>query len=309
MRGDVVTGVDNFDPSYGEHEKRDNLRAALAHPNFRLVEADCTDMDALSHALATERYDVCVHFAAKAGVRASLADPVGFARVNVLGTQVMLEVSRQIGARRFVLASSSSVYGNAGRVPFREDDPAVDPLSPYAATKRAAELLCRAHHEIHGGAMTLLRFFTVYGPRQRPDMAIRRFATLMLAGMPVPMFGDGSTERDYTWIGDILAGTLAAIDRTARQPGEFATINLGGNRTTSLARLIDLLARELGVEPTINRLPAQPGDVVRTWADVTRAEALLGYRPATPLSEGVRRFVRWLRASADRSRELLAVSR
>lgn len=293
-RGDVVTGVDNFDPYYAEVEKRANLRRALGHPRFRLITADCADLASLDRALATDTFDLCVHLAAKAGVRASLMDPLGFARANVLATQSMLELARHRGARRFVFASSSSVYGNAPRVPFSEDDPAVEPVSPYAATKRAGELLCRAHHEIYGGALIALRFFTVYGPRQRPDLAIRRFATLMMAGEPVPMYGDGSTERDYTWIDDIVSGTLAAIDRTATRPDEFSVVNLGGNHTTSLVCLIETIARGLGVQPVVQRLPPQPGDVVRTWADLTRADALLGYRPTTPLAEGIPRFLRWL---------------
>jgi UDP-glucuronate 4-epimerase len=295
-RGDAVTGVDNFDPFYSESEKRGNLRHVLRHPAFRLVEADCADADGLNRALGAGTFDVCLHLAARAGVRASFTDPVGFARANVQGTEAVLEAAQRRGAKRFVLASSSSVYGDARRVPLREDDPAVEPVSPYAATKRSAELLCQKHHERYGGAVTVLRYFTVYGPRQRPDMAIRRFATQMLAGQPVPLFGDGSTERDYTWIGDIVRGTLAAIDRTADHPGEFAIINLGGDRTTSLASLIELIAQALGVQPIIDRLPAEPGDVVRTWADLTRARLLLGYRPATPLCEGIPRFLRWLGA-------------
>jgi UDP-glucuronate 4-epimerase len=294
-RGDRVTGVDNFDPYYAEAEKRENLRRALSHPRFRLIAVDCADFAGLERALTGEQFDVCVHLAAKAGVRASIMDPLGFARANVLGTQTILEVARRLGVRRFVFASSSSVYGNARRVPFSEDDPAVEPISPYAATKRAGELLCRAHHEIHGGAVIALRFFTVYGPRQRPDLAIRRFATLMLAGEPVPMYGDGSTERDYTWIGDIVAGTMAAIDRTATTHREYAVVNLGGNRTTSLKALIDAIAKGLSVEPRIRRLPPQPGDVVRTWADLSRAERLLGYQPTTTLASGLPRFLQWLR--------------
>ncbi|HXV85692.1 MAG TPA: NAD-dependent epimerase/dehydratase family protein [Gemmatimonadales bacterium] len=294
-RGDVVTGVDNFDPYYAETEKRANLRHALRSPRFRLVEADCADAYSLDSALEGGSFDVCVHLAAKAGVRASLMDPLGFARANVGGTQVMLEYTRARGIRRFVFASSSSVYGNAERIPFSEDDPAVHPVSPYAATKRAGELSCHAHHHVYGGSLVALRFFTVYGPRQRPDLAIRRFATLMLAGRPVPMFGDGSTERDYTWIADILAGTVAAIDWTGAHPSEFAIINLGGNRTTALKRLIAQVAKELGLEPQVEQVPPQPGDVLRTWADLTRARRLLAYRPTTTLEVGIPRFLAWLK--------------
>jgi UDP-glucuronate 4-epimerase len=293
--GATVIGVDNFDPFYDPAEKRRNLATALRHPRFRLLELDCADLPALEAALDDTDFDVVVHLAAKAGVRPSIQDPVSYMRANVVATQALLELARRRDVGRFVFGSSSSVYGNTGQVPFSETQPVDRPISPYAASKRACELLCHTHHHLYGMGVLSLRFFTVYGPRQRPDLAIRKFATLMLRGEPIPMFGDGATERDYTWVDDILDGVTAAIDRTRTVPGELELINLGGSRTTSLARLIQLIGDALDVEPTIQRLPMQPGDVVRTWADVSRAEEILGYRPSTPIEEGIPRFARWIR--------------
>lgn len=295
-QGHRVIGIDNFDPFYSPDEKRRNLAAALANPAFRLVEADCAEPRQLDDALGTEHVDAIVHLAAKAGVRPSLRDPVGYARANVVATQVLLELARQRGIRRFVFGSSSSVYGNRTDIPFSEDDPADRPVSPYAATKRAGEVICHTYAHLYDMRIIALRFFTVYGPRQRPDLAIRKFATLMLDGQPVPMFGDGSAERDYTWIDDILDGVVAALERTGRVGPEFEIVNLGESRTTSLRRLIELIAGALGVEPRIEPQPAQPGDVIRTCADISKAARLLDYRPRVPVEEGIPRFVEWLRA-------------
>lgn len=293
--GHEVVGVDSFDPFYPAWQKRRNLDAARANPRFRLIEADCVDIDAVMAGLGDAPIDVVVHLAAKAGVRPSIQDPIGYARANVLGTQSMLELARRRGIRRFVFGSSSSVYGNADRVPFSETDVAVSPVSPYAATKRAGELLCHTFHGLHGMSIHALRFFTVYGPRQRPDLAIRKFTRLLSRGEPIPMFGDGSTQRDYTWIDDILQGVIASIGRTRTAAPEFEIINLGESRTTTLSRLIELIAQALGVKPVIDRQPPQPGDVERTYADVSRARRLLGYDPSTPVEDGIPRFVEWYR--------------
>jgi UDP-glucuronate 4-epimerase len=298
--GASVVGVDNFDPFYDPAEKRANLGTALAHPSFRFMEADCADPASLEAGLdrlpGGGRFDVVVHLAAKAGVRPSIKDPSGYVRANLVATQAMLEIARRRGIERFVFGSSSSVYGNNEKVPFAETDPVDRPISPYAATKRAGELLCHSQHHLYGTAIHCLRFFTVYGPRQRPDLAIRKFATLMLRGQEIPMFGDGTTERDYTWVDDIVDGVEASVRRTAAEPGEFQIINLGGSRTTSLARLIELIGDALEIEPRVRRLPLQPGDVQRTFADVARAGELLGYRPGTPIEEGIPRFAAWIRA-------------
>jgi UDP-glucuronate 4-epimerase len=213
----------------------------------------------------------------------------------VLGTQAMLEFTRRRGIRRFIFGSSSSVYGNSRKVPFSEDDPILDPISPYAATKVAGEILCRTYHRLYEMGIIALRFFTVYGPRQRPDLAIRKFTTLMLRGDPVPVFGDGTSARDYTWVDDILRGVEAAIDRTRFVPGRLDLINLGGSQPNSLRRLVELIANAVGLEPVIDRWPAQLGDVVRTYADISKAGRLLGYRPHVTLDEGIPRFVEWMR--------------
>jgi UDP-glucuronate 4-epimerase len=294
-RGATVIGVDNFDPFYSPDEKRSNLAAAASHPCFRLVSVDCADLPELEAGVGNDPIDAVIHLAAKAGVRPSLLDPLGYLRANVMATQSVLELARRRGIGRIVFGSSSSVYGNNAKVPFSEGDRTDEPISPYAASKRAAELLCATHHHLHGTGILALRFFTVYGPRQRPDLAIRKFATLMLQGRSLPLYGDGHSERDYTWIDDILDGVLAALARTRHVPGEYETINLGGHRTTSLTRLVELLAQALAVEPVIERLPPQPGDVDRTWADVTKARLLLGYVPRTPIEEGIPRFATWMK--------------
>lgn len=296
-RGDSVLALDNFDPFYSPQEKRANLASAAASPRFQLAEVDLADQAALRIALDRHQHplDAFIHLAAKPGVRPSIADPVGYARANILGTQALLDEAQRRGIRRIVFASSSSVYGNSATVPFSENATAVDPISAYAATKRAGELLCVAHQHLYGGSVLCLRFFTAYGPRQRPDLAIRKFATLLTAGKAISLFGDGSTERDYTWIDDIVDGVVAALDRSARMPREFEIVNLGGSRVTSLQRLVQLLSDALGMRAEVERLPAQPGDVERTWADISKAERLLGYRPSVSIEEGIQRFVAWFK--------------
>src|SRR5690625_72796 len=293
-RGDRVTGIDNFDPFYSPEEKRRNLASAQENSNFGLIELDCADLEGLEEALGDQVPDTIVHLAAKAGVRPSIADPLGYAHANLTGTQSMLELARRREIKRFIFASSSSVYGNNEKVPFAEDDPVEHPISPYAATKRSGELLCHTYHHLFGMSVISLRFFTVYGPRQRPDLAIRKFSEHLRRGEPIPFFGDGTTERDYPWIDDSIQGVLAAIDRTGKVPNEYQTINLGESETTTLSELVELIGKALGVEPELKRLPMQPGDVRRTYADVTRAAELLGYRPTTPVEIGIPRFVEWL---------------
>ena len=295
-RGDRVVGVDNFDAFYDPAIKRSNLGAALRSPSFRLIEADIRDEAAMRDAMRTDRPDVLIHLAARAGVRPSIAAPALYADVNVRGTSVLLEAARDAGVERVVFASSSSVYGDTSPVPFRESDPAVTPVSPYAATKRAGELLCEtfAHLEPRLRIVSL-RFFTVYGPRQRPDLAIHKFARLIDAGRPIPVFGDGTTSRDYTYVSDTVQGVLAAIDRTLEAGVRHEIYNLGESQTITLSELIALLEDALGRTATIERLPPQPGDVQRTFADISRARAVLGYAPGVSIHEGIRRFVAWLR--------------
>lgn len=297
-RGDRIVGVDNFDPFYDRALKEKNLEVARAHAGFEFIEADCTDERQMARILDSG-FDAIVHLAAKAGVRPSIADPLGYTRANVVATQVLLEAARVRSVKRFVFGSSSSVYGNNEKVPFSETDPVDRPISPYAATKRACEVILHAYHHLYGIGVLSLRFFTVYGPRQRPDLAIRKFAELIRKGEPVPFYGDGSTERDYTWIDDIMQGVVAAIDRSRNVPGEFEIINLGESRTTSLSRLVDLIAKAVGEPPILRKLPMQPGDVERTFADVSKAHKLLGYEPTTTVEQGIPRFIEWLKTCAS----------
>jgi UDP-glucuronate 4-epimerase len=299
-RGDRVIGLDNFDETLyaaALHERNvAAIRASMAaggvdDARFVLERGDLLDA-ALVDTLVARGVDVVVHLAALAGVRPSIAQPKRYQRVNLEGTMNVLEACRAAGVKRVVFASSSSVYGARSDVPFREDDPADRPQSPYAATKRAGEILCANYVELHRFGVTALRFFTVYGARQRPEMAIHKFARLILDGAPVPLFGDGGSARDYTFVDDIIAGVVAAIDRVA--PGAYRVYNLGGSRTTTLARLVELLEARLGKRARLARHPDQPGDVPITFADVTRAERELGYAPRVPIEDGLTRFCDWL---------------
>lgn len=290
-RGDEVVGIDNFDAFYPRAIKEANVAALRRQARFRLVEGDVRDAKAVA-ALVT-RETVVVHLAARAGVRPSLEEPAEYASVNIEGTAVLLEAARRAGALRIVFGSSSSVYGDTAPVPFNEDWPALAPISPYAATKRAGELLCATFAQLYGLRVMALRFFTVYGPRQRPDLAIHKFTRLICEGRPVPFYGDGSSERDYTYIDDIVAGVLAAVDWTTAPESALEIVNLGESRTTRLDALVALIARAVGKEARLERLPAQPGDVRRTCADVRKAARVLGYRPTTAVEDGIPRFVRW----------------
>ena len=295
-RGERVVALDNFNDFYDPAIKRQNLAGAMQSDSFRLIELDLLSPD-LGESLAGEAIDTIVHLAARAGVRPSLARPNAYVDTNVGGTVAVLELARARAVQRVVFGSSSSVYGDNSRVPFTETDSAIAPISPYAATKRAAELLCHTYHHLYGLGIVCLRFFTVYGPRQRPDLAIHKFTRLMTAGEPIPFFGDGGTERDYTYIDDIIQGVVAAIDHLRATPDAFEIVNLGESQVTTLANLVALLEKELGVQASLNRLPAQPGDVKTTFANFDKARALLGYAPSVGMEEGIRRFVEWFRES------------
>jgi UDP-glucuronate 4-epimerase len=286
-----VTVLDNFDPFYPEPVKRANVEQHRANPRWRLSEIDISDADALARIDGT--FDVIVHLAAKAGVRPSIADPLAYQRVNVAGTQALLEFARARQITQFVFASSSSVYGVNPRVPWSEDDHVLQPISPYASTKVSGELLGHVYSKLYGIRFLALRFFTVYGPRQRPDLAIHAFARRLLKGDTIPMFGDGSTRRDYTYVDDVVAGVRAAM---AYDASPYEVINLGNNRTISLQEMIATLETALGVTAQIERLPEQPGDVPQTWARVEKAAALLGYAPKTRFADGVAQFCAWLQA-------------
>ncbi len=289
-----VTVVDDFNDFYDPTIKRQNIRPHLANPSYRLAEADIRDRAALESVFAGQDFDCIVHLAARAGVRPSLSQPELYAETNINGTLNLLELARLRSIKQFVFGSSSSVYGINAKLPFSEDDPVRQPISPYAATKTAGELLCHTYSHLYGLRCICLRFFTVYGPRQRPDLAIHKFASLISSGQPIPVFGDGTTRRDYTYIDDIIAGVLAAVDFDA---SDYEVINLGESRTVELRELISLLERELDANAVIERLPPQPGDVPQTFADITKARRILGYDPKTQIEEGIRRFTEWFRQS------------
>jgi UDP-glucuronate 4-epimerase len=292
-RGDEVVGIDNFDPFYPRAVKERNLAELGPQASFCFYEQDMLDVEALRRRLTAET--VLVHLAAKAGVRPSLADPVAYARANLTGTAAVLEAAQRAGVSRIVYGSSSSVYGDSTPVPFREDSAAVQPVSPYAATKRAGELLLVSVARIYGFRAASLRFFTVYGPRQRPDLAIHAFTKKMVEGQTITLFGDGTQARDYTYCDDVVAGVVAAIGWTGAAPLGVEQFNLGGNRSVPTGAMVAEIAEALGTEPKIEWAPMQPGDVQRTAADLTKSSAILGYAPQTPFPEGIRRFVAWFR--------------
>ncbi len=299
-RGDRVVGVDNFDPFYAEASKRANLdEVRAAGGDFAFHELDLNDAGALAGVLRDARPATVVHLAAKAGVRPSIEDPIGYAHANVTATAAVMNRAREAGATRLVIASSSSVYGNNPKTPFSEDDPVEHPISPYAATKRSCELIAHTHHHLTGMPVAMLRFFTVFGPRQRPDLAISKFMRRVAGGEPIGMFGDGSTSRDYTFIGDIVRGIVAAMERIDAHG--YRIWNLGGDHPMRLDELIAAIGATVGREPIVDRQPMQPGDVERTWADLTRAKAELGYACRTPIREGLAAQWRWLEPRLERS--------
>ena len=287
--GHRVVCLDNFDGFYDPALKRRNLAQAIQNPGFKLVEGDLRDEKLLGQILDKEKMDCVAHLAARAGVRPSVQNPALYADVNIRGTVCLLEACRQHGVRRFIFASSSSVYGNSSRVPFSEDDPVNRPISPYAATKKAGELLCHAYHHLYGMDIACLRYFTVYGPRQRPEMAIHHFTRSILEGRKISLFGDGSSRRDYTYIEDIIEGTLGACSRE----NGFQIYNLGESQTISLSELIREIEGQAGKKAILEYLPEQPGDVQQTYADIRKARELLGYNPQTKVREGLARFVQW----------------
>ena len=310
VRGDDVTGLDNFDPFYARSLKEHNLaelRAALvsqtnairsgAAPGaFQFVQGDIRRPEDLATAFAAARPSLVVHLAALAGVRPSISNPARYVDVNLGGTQQVLAACQVHGVSRVAFASSSSVYGMDSAVPFRESDPCSHPMSPYAATKRGGELLGFSAHHLTGLGVTNLRFFTVYGPRQRPDLAIHKFTRMIATGKSIELYGDGSTSRDYTWIDDIVDGCMAAVDQLAAAAvGAYRTYNLGGSQATSLLGLVDMIAAALGRRPEIVWQPEQPGDMKRTLADLTLSARELGYQPRVPIEEGITRFVDWYR--------------
>jgi len=289
-RGDEVTVLDDFNDFYDPAIKRRNVGSFAKRA--RIVEADIRGD--LSKVFRGSKFDAVVHLAARAGVRYSLDNPRLYTDVNVMGTQNLLEWTRECGIKKFVFASSSSVYGASQKVPFRESDTMQQPLSPYAATKLAGEALAYAYHHLYGCDVVCLRFFAVYGPRQRPDLAIHRFARAISDGKPIELFGDGTTARDYTHVNDIAQGVTAALDRNLG----YEIINLGESRTVELRDLVGLIEKALGKSATIKRLPSHPGDVPITYADISKAKRLLGYNPQVNIEDGIEQFVDWFRRQA-----------
>ena len=287
-----VSVVDDFNDFYAPELKRANARPHLTDENYQLFEANISDAEFLRGIFEENEFDVIVHLAARAGVRPSLLQPKLYAETNVNGTLNLLELARQFSVKQFIFGSSSSVYGNNKKIPFSEDDKIFQPISPYAATKAAGEPLCHTYSHLYDIRTVCLRFFTVYGARQRPDLAIRKFSQLISDDKPIQVFGDGTTRRDYTFIDDIIQGVRAAIgyDRSMHE-----VINLGESQTVELSRLISLLEENLGKKAVIDRLPVQPGDVPQTFADITKAKELLNYNPQTKIDEGIEKFVEWFR--------------
>ncbi len=300
-RGAKLCLLDNLDPFYARAWKQANLEDISRAGAHEFCETDIRDYKALREIFSRVRPEAVIHLAAQAGVRPSIEQPRKYEQVNVAATVNLLEVSREFGARQFVFGSSSSVYGATSLTPFSESHFELRPISPYAATKLAGELLCHTYAHLYRLPVAALRFFTVYGPRQRPDLAIHKFTALLEGGRSIPVFGDGSTGRDYTYVEDIVAGVLAALDyhpRPAAGEAPFEVFNLGNNRPVTLNELVALLERVTGRAARREVLPLQPGDVPLTWADISKAQRLLGYNPATPLEAGLEKFVAWYRSAS-----------
>lgn len=291
-QGCEVVGFDCFDDFYDPAVKERNLEIARDHESFTLVRGDVRSQADLER--IPDHVDSVVHLAARAGVRPSIADPQLYADVNLMGTARLLTWMKVRHLGTMLFASSSSVYGNNDKIPFSESDRVDHPISPYAATKKGGELLCHSASHLDSITIACLRFFTVYGPRQRPDLAIHKFARILRAGGTIPMYGDGSSSRDYTYVDDIVSGVIKALDWASERDTCFDVFNLGNRSTVELSEMISVLGEELGVTPRIERQPKQPGDVDRTYADISHARTVLGYEPLTEFREGVRRFIEWL---------------
>ena len=296
-----VVVVDNFDNLYSPKIKENNIIDIknfmycknIIQDAFKVIKCDIRDIFKINQIFSEEKTDIVVHLAAMAGVRPSITDPLTYTDVNVKGTVNLLEMCKKYKVNKFVLASSSSVYGNNDKVPFSEEDSAGCPISPYAASKRAGELFCYTYHQLFNIDVAALRFFTVYGPGQRPDLAIHKFTKLIFDGEEIPFYGDGLSERDYTYIDDIIDGIIRTIEWINKENGRFEIFNLGKSHTVSLKTMVELLERSIGKKAVIKKLPAQSGDVKRTCADIKKAREILGYNPSTDIETGINRFIEW----------------
>ena len=290
-----VVVIDNFCDFYDPQIKENNIKNALKNDNYKLYRGDIRDKELLNKIFSENNIDIVVHLAAMAGVRPSIENPVLYQEVNCLGTQNILECMKEKRIMNLVMASSSSVYGNSKTVPFKESDIVDFAISPYAATKKANEVMTHVYHKLYNINVIMLRFFTVYGPRQRPDLAINKFTRLMLEGKKIPMFGDGSTSRDYTYIGDIVDGIERSVNYCLNNSNVYEILNLGNSSPVSLKEMINIIGKCLNAVPDIEELPMQPGDVDRTYACIDKAKDMIGYNPQTPFEEGIKKFVKWYR--------------
>ncbi len=295
--GHSVIGVDNFDPFYDRSIKEQNLSAFKDHPNFSFFEIDLADFSSLKGSLSSSSIDLIIHLAGKAGVRPSIEDPQGYIRANIIATQNILDLMKEKGIQKMAFASSSSVYGNTKEIPFHEEQDVSNPISPYASTKKACELINYTYHSLYKLDIVNMRFFTVFGPRQRPDLAIHKFTRLILNGNEIPMFGDGSTSRDYTYYEDTVSGIVGAINYLFSNEGVYETVNLGNNQPVKLLEMISTIEKAAGVKANIKQLPMQPGDVDITFANIEKAKKLFGYNPKYSFEEGIKNFVEWYKSA------------
>jgi len=295
---DVIV-IDNLDPFYDRKMKVNNISKAVIKKNYKFFEVDILDKLSLNEIFSNNNIYLVIHLAAKAGVRPSIEDPLGYYNTNVIGTLNVLEAMKENGCKKMIFASSSSVYGNNKKVPFSETDIVDNPISPYAATKKAGELLCHTYHHLYGFDIFCLRFFTVYGPRQRPDLAIYKFAKLIMEGKSIPFYGAGNTERDYTFIEDIIDGILGAVNHLKG----FDILNLGESKTISLAKMVSVLENTIGAKAILEKLPSQPGDVDRTFADISKARMKIGYKPKYSFEAGINKFIDWYKNTHEKINE------
>ena len=293
IENNKIINIDNFNDFYNPDIKRDNIKKLIDFRNYVLIENDIRNAKILNEIFERHKPDIVIHIAAMAGVRPSINSPELYEDVNVRGTINILQAMKKHGARNLIFASSSSVYGNDSKIPFKEDEPLGKVISPYAATKKSNEDFCYVYHHLYGLNIIALRFFTVYGPRQRPDLAIHKFTRMILNGEPIPFYGDGTTMRDYAYIDDVVRGINASVEYVLSNKNVFEIINLSGNKPVTLNEMVAQIEKATGKKAIINKLPMQPGDVIRTYADISKAQRLLNFQPNTPFEEGIRKFVDW----------------
>ncbi len=293
IENNKIINIDNFNDFYNPDIKRNNIKKLIDFRNYVLIENDIRNAKILNEIFERHKPDIVIHIAAMAGVHPSINSPELYEEVNVRGTINILQAMKKHGARNLIFASSSSVYGNDSKIPFKEDEPLGKVISPYAATKKSNEDFCYVYHHLYGLNIIALRFFTVYGPRQRPDLAIHKFTRMILNGEPIPFYGDGTTMRDYAYIDDVVRGINASVEYVLSNKNVFEIINLSGNKPVTLNEMVAQIEKATGKKAIINKLPMQPGDVIRTYADISKAQRLLNFQPNTPFEEGIQKFVDW----------------